>query len=47
MLIGSVGGAALALAAASPAFAATRTLVPGVTYERGVQFTPHGPVAKL
>ena len=45
ILIGPVTGAALALAAASPAAAETRTLLPGVTYERGVQFTPHGPVA--
>ena len=45
ILIGPVVGAALALAAATPAAAETRTLLPGVTYERGVQFTPHGPVA--
>ncbi|HUQ23908.1 MAG TPA: phosphodiester glycosidase family protein [Gaiellaceae bacterium] len=37
-------GALLALAFAAPATAQT-TLMPGVTYERGVQFTPHGPVA--
>ena len=37
-------GGLLALAFAAPASAAT-TLMPGVTYERGVQFTPHGPVA--
>ena len=37
-------GALLALAVAAPATAQT-TLMPGVTYERGVQFTPHGPVA--
>jgi hypothetical protein len=37
-------GALLALAFAAPAAAQT-TLMPGVTYERGVQFTPHGPVA--
>ena len=36
---------ALALLLAAPAAAETRTLMPGVTYERGVQFTPHGPVA--
>ena len=30
---------------AAPAAAQTTTLMPGVTYERGVQFTPHGPVA--
>lgn len=34
-----------ALVAAAPAVAQTTTLMPGVTYERGVQFTPHGPVA--
>src|SRR6185437_957816 len=29
-----------------PAYAAAQphSLMPGVTYERGVQFTPHGPV---
>ena len=37
-------GGLLALAFAAPAAAQT-TLMPGVTYERGVQFTPHGPVA--
>ena len=35
----------LALTFAAPAVAAPTTLMPGVTYERGVQFTPHGPVA--
>ena len=35
----------LALTFAAPAAAQTTTLMPGVTYERGVQFTPHGPVA--
>jgi hypothetical protein len=30
---------------ASPAAAQTTTLMPGVTYERAVQFTSHGPVA--
>ena len=35
----------LALVFAAPAAAQTTTLMPGVTYERGVQFTPHGPVA--
>jgi hypothetical protein len=39
------GIAALALAAAAPAQAVTTQLLPGVTYETGVQFTPHGPVA--
>jgi hypothetical protein len=38
-------GGLLALAFAAPAAAAPTTLMPGVTYERGVQFTPHGPVA--
>ncbi|MFN8224530.1 MAG: phosphodiester glycosidase family protein [Gaiellales bacterium] len=38
----------LAIAGLVPSAAATaapETLWPGVTYERGVQFTPHGPVA--
>ena len=35
----------IALVSAAPAAAQTTTLMPGVTYERGVQFTPHGPVA--
>ncbi|MBA2463313.1 MAG: phosphodiester glycosidase family protein [Actinobacteria bacterium] len=35
----------LALVLAAPAAAQRVTLMPGVTYERGVQFTPHGPVA--
>ena len=38
-------GGLLALAFAASAAAAPTTLMPGVTYERGVQFTPHGPVA--
>ena len=37
-------GGLLALTFAAPAAAQT-TLMPGVSYERGVQFTPHGPVA--
>ena len=37
--------AVFALALAAPAGAQKVTLMPGVTYERGVQFTPHGPVA--
>jgi hypothetical protein len=37
--------ALFALVLAAPAAAQTTTLMPGVTYERGVQFTPHGPVA--
>ena len=36
---------ALALAAAGPAQAQPTHLFPGVTYEDGVQFTAHGPVA--
>jgi hypothetical protein len=42
-----IGGllALLALVVAAPAAAQRVTLMPGVTYERGVQFTPHGPVA--
>ena len=35
----------LAAGLAAPLDAAPRTLWPGVTYERGVQFTPRGPVA--
>ena len=38
-------GGLLALVVAAPAAAAPTTLMPGVTYERAVQFTPHGPVA--
>lgn len=38
-------GGLLALTLAAPVAAQTTTLMPGVTYERGVQFTPHGPVA--
>ena len=34
----------LALVFAAPASAQTTTLMPGVTYEKTVQFTPHGPV---
>lgn len=34
-----------ALGAASPASAAAVQLFPGATYERSVQFTPHGPVS--
>ena len=37
--------AALGLLLAAPASAQTQTLMPGVTYEKAVQFTPHGPVA--
>ncbi len=35
----------LSLVLAAPAAAQRVELMPGVTYERGVQFTPHGPVA--
>ena len=38
-------GGFLALAVAAPAATQPTALMPGVTYERGVQFTPHGPVA--
>ncbi len=38
-------GGLLALVFAAPAAAQRTTLMPGVTYERSVQFTPHGPVA--
>jgi hypothetical protein len=41
LLIGGI----IALLAAAPATAQTEALMPGVTYEKGVQFTPHGPVA--
>jgi hypothetical protein len=37
-------GGLIALFFAAPAAAQRTTLMPGVTYERGVQFTPHGPV---
>ena len=37
--------ASLALSAAMPSRAQSTQLLPGVTYETGVQFTPHGPVA--
>jgi hypothetical protein len=40
-----LGLAASVLAVAAPASAQTTQLLPGVTYETGVQFTPHGPVA--
>ncbi len=38
-------GGLLALIVAAPASAGSKALMPGVTYEKGVQFTPHGPVA--
>jgi len=40
-----LGVAVSFLATASHAFAQTTQLLPGVTYQTGVQFTPHGPVA--
>jgi hypothetical protein len=40
-----LGTITLVLAWAGPASAAPTQLFPGVTYESGVQFTPHGPVA--
>jgi hypothetical protein len=40
-----LGAAAVALAFAATARAQTTELLPGVTYEDDVQFTPHGPVA--
>ena len=46
MLLKLVTGALLTLVLAAPAAAASRTvLMPGVTYERQVELTPHGPVA--
>ena len=44
-LLVTVAATSLAVALAAPADAAPRALWPGVTYERGVQFTPRGPVA--
>ena len=38
-------GGLLALIFAAPAAAQRTTLMPGVTYEPSIQFTPHGPVA--
>jgi phosphodiester glycosidase len=38
-------GGLLALVFAAPVAAQKTTLMPGVTYDRSVQFTPHGPVA--
>jgi hypothetical protein len=46
MLLRAAAISLLAAVFASPALAQpTITLLPGVTYEKGVQFTPHGPVA--
>jgi len=45
-LLVSSGLAALAVAVfAAPAQAQATQLFPGTTYEKGIQFTPHGPVA--
>ena len=41
----AAGLAAVAAAPASAQAPLKQTLLPGVTYERAVQFTPHGPVA--
>ena len=41
----AAGVAAVAAAPASAQAPAKKTLLPGVTYEHAVQFTPHGPVA--
>ncbi len=41
----AIAVALAALAVVNPAAAGERLLWPGVTYERGVQFTPNGPVA--
>jgi hypothetical protein len=41
----AAGVAAVAAAPASAQAPGKRTLLPGVTYEHAVQFTPHGPVA--
>ena len=38
-------GGLLALVFAAPAAAQKTTLMPGVTYDQSIQFTPHGPVA--
>lgn len=43
-LIASLVAAAFVLTAPSPALAQPRLLMPGVTYERQLQFTPAGPV---
>ena len=46
LFIGGFVPSLAVLALAAPSTAATRqTLMPGVTYERAVQFTNHGPVA--
>ena len=46
MLLRAAAISLLAAVFASPALAQPKvTLLPGVTYEKGVQFTPHGPVA--
>ncbi len=45
LLVVSALAAFGAVGVSSPAAAQTTQLLPGVTYETGVQFTPHGPVA--
>jgi hypothetical protein len=44
-LAAALGFVAFVAAQAAPAPAQSTHLLPRVTYERGVQFTPHGPVA--
>jgi hypothetical protein len=44
-LVPGLAAIGLALAVAAPAPAQPTQLFPAVTYETGVQFTPHGPVA--
>ncbi len=41
----ALAAVAAALLVAAPAQAQATQLFPGTTYERGIQFTPHGPVA--
>ncbi|MGH3132978.1 MAG: hypothetical protein ACRDNY_04415, partial [Gaiellaceae bacterium] len=45
LVVPGLAAAAAALALATPAQAQPTQLFPNVTYETGVQFTPHGPVA--
>ena len=45
LLSSALAAVAAALFAAAPAQAQATQLFPGTTYERGIQFTPHGPVA--
>jgi hypothetical protein len=44
-LLAALAGIVGAVFVAAPASAATTQLFPGVTYENGIQFTAHGPVA--